>query len=194
MMKQINLVPIAVRQKAATRREVPTYILAGVLGAGLAGAAWFGFSIQINALNAQHTDNVQHIQAEVAKLAKEQAATTASGDLQSRVTVLNTLAQSDIDWHKALAYVASLTPKDITLSAYSFATAQGTITLKMTGNAPSNVSYATFAEFLKSTVGKQTVSYKIEGYTYSPATGGVTFTITIIVPSDKIRFSTAPTK
>lgn len=187
-MKQINLVPVAVRQKAVNRQTIPLLVIAGLIGAGAAGAAWLAFSYQSRSLQNEKNTLIQEETEREQAEAKASADLQVDADLSSRVSTLNTLAKSDVDWTKVFTYVASLTPKDITLTNYSVATAQG-IVLKLTGVAPSNVSYATFAEFLKDSIGKTLTAFTVDGYTYEPGTGAVTFSVTITVPPDSVKFS-----
>jgi Tfp pilus assembly protein PilN len=188
-MKQINLVPLSVRQKAASRRALPGVVLAGLLGLVLPALAWFGLSIQRGALEGERDRVIIEEQGRQAAAAKDAASLAVDGDLKSRVEQINTLAGTDLDWAKAFTYVGSLVPKDITVTNYSLGIVQGKTTLKLTGIAPSNVSYATFAQFLKESTGKQVSSFKVDGYAYSPTNGRVTFTITIVVPPTTLSFS-----
>jgi hypothetical protein len=187
-MKQINLVPLAVRQKAVNRQTLPYLVLAALIGLAAAGAAWGGFSLQVRSLKATKDSLTQQEAQRAQAAAKDSASLQVNADLLSRVNTLNTLAKADVDWNKAFQYVTTIIPKDVTLQSYSVATAQGVITLKITGEAPSNVSYATFAEFLKQSKGTIISDFKVDGYTYAPSTGRVTFSVQITVPPDLVKF------
>ncbi len=188
-MKQINLVPPAVRQKAATRQAVPYLVVAALVGIMASGTAWGGFTYQLNALKQNKDQLVAQQQAQDATNAKLEATTRVDADLTNRVSQINALAKNDVDWNKAFAYVAALIPQDVNLSNYSLGTGQAsTVLLKITGNAPTNVSYATFAQYLTQSTGKVITSFKVEGYSYEPATGKVTFSMTISVPKAAISF------
>lgn len=186
-MKQVNLIPVAVRQKALARRAVPYIILAAIIGTGAAGAAWLGFSLQVRLLQNTKDNLAQQEADREAADAKNAQDFQVNADLLSRVNTLNTLAKSDINWNKVFAYVAALIPKDITLGNYSLATAGGPL-LKITGKAPSNVSYATFAQYLNDKKGTLLTDFTVDGYTYEPATGQVTFSVTVKVPLSAISF------
>jgi hypothetical protein len=189
-MKQINLVPLSVRQKAVTRRAVPYIFAAVVAGFVLAGMLWAALGLQVSRLKSQEETLIQAEQLRQQQAAKEAASLQVDADLTTRVNQLNLLAKSDVDWRRAFAYVASITPKDIVLSTYSFGSSTGGTLLKISGTAPSNVSYATFAAYLKEGTGKTVTSFKVDGYTYEPKSGSVAFTMTITVPTDKINFET----
>ncbi|HSI21003.1 MAG TPA: hypothetical protein VLA04_04895 [Verrucomicrobiae bacterium] len=187
-MKQLNLLPQAVRHKAANRQSVPYMVLAGLVGLALGLTVWFGFSMEARSLDKEKEMLIADATAAQQKAAKEVADLKVSGDLKTRVNHLNTLAQADVDWDRSFEYVASLVPKDIVLSSYSFGVSQGNVTLKMTGEAPSNVSYATFAEYLKQNTGKTVTSFKVDGYVYAPQTGKVTFTVTVVAPPTAVKY------
>lgn len=187
-MKQINLVPAAVRQKAATRQAVPYLFLAVLFGLGAAGAAWVGFRVQVQALQSEQERLVQAEADRQSLLAKELADLKIGPDLRNRVDALNTLSKTDLDWGKVFPYVAGLLPKDITVSTLSIATAQGVPTVKLTAEAPSNVSYATFAEFLKEKKGTAITAFTVDGYTYSATDGRVLFTMTLQLPVTELTY------
>jgi Tfp pilus assembly protein PilN len=187
-MKQINLVPPAVRQKAENKQTIPLLVIAGLVGVGAAGAAWLAFNLQFKSLQATKTEMVQQEVDRQKAISKDSADFQVDADLTSRVTTLNTLAKGDVDWNKAFGYVAALLPKDITLNSYSIATSSTAITLRITGQAPSNQSYATFAKFLEQSVGTTVVSSKVDGYAYEPLTGKVTFSVTVSIPPDSVKF------
>ena len=188
-MKQINLVPITVRQRSVARRTVPYLALALILGLATAGLAWAALGIQVSSLQHEQDALILDEQARQQKQTAELASLQVDVDLKTRVQQLNILAGKDINWHRAFSYVAGVTPKDIVMSSYSLATSSNGTTLKLVGSAPSNVSYATFVEYLKQSVGTVVTSYKVDGYTYDPKSGSVTFAISITVPTSKLSFT-----
>lgn len=187
-MKQINLVPLSIRQKAVSRKAVPYIVFAGLLGLGAAGAAWAGFTLQNRILTSQRDALIQQEIELQAAANKELATLKIDTDLTTRVAQLNTLASTDVNWRRAFNYLALLLPKEIVLTTFTYATGNNTITLKLTGDAPSNLSYATFAEYLKSEAGKSVTSYKVDGYNYDSKTGHVIFSMTLVVPRDQVNF------
>jgi Tfp pilus assembly protein PilN len=191
-MKQINLVPPSVRQRAANQQLAPLLVLAGIFGLVAAGAIWAGLTAQRSTLESQQTKLVQQEEERAQQLAKELEDLQLGPDITARVDQLNSLAPQDINWDKAFTYVARILPKDIVLNGYTLASAPTGVTLKISGEAPSNVSYATFAEHMKGQTGALITSFKVDGYMYDPKTGRVTFAVTITVPAAEVRYTTAP--
>jgi Tfp pilus assembly protein PilN len=191
-MKQINLVPVSVRKKAANQQLAPYLLFAGIVGLAAGGAAWAGFTAQRSLLEAEHTKLVQQEDERQRSWAAELESLEFGADIEVRVAQLNAMAAQELDWQKVFTYVNKILPKDLILSSYSVASAPTGTTLKITGEAPSNVSYATFAEYLKSEVGKQVQSFVVDGYSFDPRSGRVTFGVTIHIPAPEIRFTPQP--
>jgi Tfp pilus assembly protein PilN len=186
-MKQINLLPIEVRQRAVNQQIVPYLIGSVVIASAAAGLVWFVLHQSIASTKQNIADLQNEQQLEAAAVAKAQQAGAASGDLQNRITLLNGLAKKDIDWQKTFTYIGNLTPKDIFLSGYSIGTATAGITFQATGVAPSNLSFANFMESLRES--KFVVKPTVSGFTYDPLKQTVTFTVSWQVPAAQIAYT-----
>lgn len=183
-MKMINFVPQGIRERQANQRIIFFSLLATALGVVACGAIWLPLKVENDNLIAQLKASAASSQS---KAAQSKSASLQSADAIKRVGVLNTLSATEINWDRAFALTGDLLPNDVTLSSYSYSTAQGTITLKMIGFTHSNLSFANFVQFLKAD--KNISAQKVEGYSYAPATGIVNFTVSLQVPVNQVDFS-----
>jgi Tfp pilus assembly protein PilN len=187
-MKQINLLPIAVRQRAAQQQVIPLIALAVVAGIAAVGIVW----AVVNTERTTIKDNLAAVQAadeaRTAQEKKDHPEPAVDSDLTQRVAQLNALAKSEVNWSRALSFIGGLVPKDVVLSNYSLAGVQSAPVLKLAGVAPSSVSFATFAEALRTN--KAVTSFKVDGFTYNAASGGsITFSVTISLPINQLDYS-----
>ena len=186
-MKQVNLLPLAVRQKAAKQQIIPLIIFAVLVGVGAVGMVWAAVNTERSAIQTQLATVQAADAARSAQEKKDHPDPTVDNDLVQRVTELNTLAKGEINWGRAMGYVGGLIPKDITLSNYNLSLLQTGPELKMSGQAPSSVSFATFAQALQSD--KDITSFTVDGFVYNPANGSITFSVSIAVPLSQIDYS-----
>ncbi|MCC2631994.1 MAG: hypothetical protein K0S20_693 [Patescibacteria group bacterium] len=189
-MKQLNLVPFAIRKRSE-------YLaLAKVAGIGLllGCLATAALAIPLRLEVASTQKNIEGMkereaQSEVARMATEKALIGDASDIE-KIKQVNALSKTELSWEKAFAKVEALVPKDIRLTTYSFANAGGVVTLKMGGIAPSNLSFAVFVESLRAS--KDVISdLKVEGYTYDPTTKSVTFSLTTTAVVPPLLYSSA---
>jgi len=179
-MKQINFVPATVVVKATQQRLIGAVVTAVVLAIVAAGGIWFG----VNSERSHLTDQIAAVQTG----AIESTATAAPvySDTVSRITQLNTLSGSDIKWDAGFTLISTLLPKEITLGSFAFTSTTSGVGLKMVGTAPSNVSFASFVESIKQNA--TLTATKVESYAYNPTTGVVTFTVSCLIPRNKLAY------
>lgn len=187
-MKQINLLPTEIRERAAKHQVVPVLVIAGLVSVASAGLVWVILRQEVAAAKQEiivrHDEQQKQLVAETKRI----TALSVSGDLQNRIAQLNALAKSDVDWARAFSYVGQLTPKDIYLTNFTFGTANGALGVKLGGEAPSNLSFAQYMESLRTSTAVQ--NPKVEGFTYNPSKGGtVTFTVSWQVPTAQVGYT-----
>lgn len=183
-MKQVNLLPASLRKRQQGRVMGVAGGTGLLLGAVCVALIIVPLKVLVNSSNQQ-----------IEALAADAAASAAnkkpeiSADAVQRITQLNALAASEVDWSKAFDLAGSIVPQDITLGNLNYAPAatSGTMTLSITGTAPSNVSFAVFMESLKSN--QKITSVAVSGYSFDPATGTVTFSLAATVPLSSIDYS-----
>lgn len=185
-MKPINLLPLQVRNQHKVRKLAVSAVFGAMVGLLCVGMLYTTVKVEAGSVQAkvQEIQNAQAAQAN--KVAQAAAAANASSD-SIRIQQLNLLAQTEINWDRALTKAGTIIPKDIKLSSFDYTVATGTVTLRLTGIAPSNVSFAVFMEFLKANT--TFTGIKVEGYTYNPANGSVTFALNGVVPLSEINYS-----
>lgn len=188
--KEINLLPEKYRLRQASRRLVPLSLLV-ILGAGVVTAAFWAL------IHWGTADLDEQIAIATARQETKQTTTPSSPasvnltDAKARVTLLNTLSKSEIDWNRATETAGKLIPQDIRLTTYSYTVgASGLVSLRLAGTAPSNVSFAVFMQSLNSKADLSAV--KVDSYLYNPINGSVSFTITVQMQSTGLFFL-APT-
>ncbi|MBU6389396.1 PilN domain-containing protein [Patescibacteria group bacterium] len=186
-MKQINLLPATIRQHQYTRKMVTLFTAAGLLSFLAVFGIWFSLQGEAQSMASRVTAIQAMQQQEAAQASRASAAGAPSPDLLARVKQLNTLSASEIDWNVALDQVAALIPKDVQLTSYSLAGASA-LTVTMSGQAPSNLSFANFTQSLSDNAAL--AQTKVTTYTYTPDKGNVTFTLQTVLPFSKISYPT----
>lgn len=180
-MKIINFVPESIRAHNSHQRLVAATVLAALLGAAAVGVFWISLRTTVNATQTSHS-------AASPSPTPSSSASAQPKDITTRITTLNTLGKTDINWSRTFALVDNLIPKDTTLSTYVLAQdASNNVTLQFGGVAPSNLSFASFWQSLQN--GSDLVSVKSNSYTYDAAKGTVSFSISGQIPTNKIDFS-----
>ncbi len=181
-MKLINFVPQRIRERHARRRLTSILLVAALFGAGVMVALWLPLSVEVEG-------NKKRLEAELAASANQPAAQQGiiTEDVAARIAQLNTFSLTEVSWPRAFALAGKIIPKDIRLNSYSYGTANNQITLRLSGEAPSNLSFATFLASLKSN--KQISSYKVDGYAFTPGTNKVVFGVTLQVPLKEVDYS-----
>lgn len=186
-MKQINLLPLNVRERSAKQQIVPFLVISVVVAVAAAGIVWFALRESIASTKQTIADQQLEQQQTAAANAKTLQASAVSTDLQSRIDKLNTLSKTDVDWSKTFTYVGALTPQDIYLNGFSIGTTDNKMTLQTTGIAPSNLSFAQFMESLRTS--KRVQKPSVTAFTYDPVKGTVTFSVSWVIPTDEISYS-----
>lgn len=186
-MKQINLLPLNVRERSAKQQIVPFLIISVVVAVAASGIVWFALRESIASTKQTIADQQLEQQQTAAANAKTLQASAVSADLQSRVDKVNTLSKTDVDWNRTFNYIGELTPKDIYLGGFSIGTTQSQMTLQTTGVAPSNLSFAQFMESLRTS--KRVEKPAVVSYSYEPVKGTVTFTVSWNIPADQIAYT-----
>ena len=185
-MRQINLLPVRIREQRG-RRQAGLLLLAALFLGGLAvGALWMFWHAE-GALVGQRLESAKKaVQEQQTLLAKRQSSLAPDRDLAGRIQQLNTLSQSEVNWAAAFKQADLLVAKDVKLTSLVLAAGTGDMTVKINGEAPSNLSFASFVETLKANHELKGIS--IDGYSYSPSTGTVTFALTVQVPATLITY------
>ena len=186
-MKQINLLPVRIRRQEQ-KRKLFLFALFG-LGMGLGLVALVYIPVKLNVRSSEQ--RIEQIKATQVEREKQLAATQNSAKLDpdtlARITQLNTFSKSEIDWNKGFALVGSILPQEISLSGYTYGNAAGTVSLKINGTAPSNLSFAVFMQSLATSTA--ITKPKVDGYTFDPKGGKVTFSLTMGVPIANLYYS-----
>ena len=175
-MKQINLLSRSVQKQERLKKLATSSCIALVLALGFCA----GLRTVVDDDKKILSEGIERKKAFDSALVNAQVAnaeTIEDGDLRQRITQINTLAANEIDWNKALDLVGSSVPKDIRLTSYSYAAANGIATLKMTGEAPTNLSFAVFVESLRGS--KSFTSVKVDSFVYNVAKGSVNFALSV---------------
>jgi hypothetical protein len=180
-MKQINLIPATVRAREGREKLIFGLTVSTVIAIGLVLLAHITIQSQLEAADLQ----INQIKTGQSRSASK--VVVAGADLTARTAKINAIAPTELNWNKAFAFVGAVLPADIVLSNYSYATANGLITLKLSGMAPSNVSFASFAQTLAADK-KRLASSKVDSYVFDPVKGTVTFTVTLVVSPAQLTF------
>jgi len=185
-MKQLNLLPNELWERMYRRRFISTAIAVVVLALIGVGGLYMTVKAQVAAAEEQAAERTALEQAAAQKASQDQQQYAINPDLTNRVKQINTLSTTDINWQRFFSYVGNLLPKDIVLTSYSYGVVTNVPTLKMTGTAPSNVSFANFVETLGHA--QNVTNAHVDGYTYNPTKGSVTFSISVQVPITAINY------
>lgn len=173
-MKQLNLLPYAARKKAAQQRLLPFVAVAALLGLAAAATLWFGMGLQVKRVSAEANQLEQGLQKERQSVGSSKDA-AAIKQTVTRISQLNTLSQREVSWAKVFAAVQGVIPPDTQLTSASHVAADGTVSIRLTGVSPSNLSFAGFVESLRRNASLTEV--KVESYTFDATKGTVTFGI-----------------
>lgn len=188
-MRQINLLPQEVIAQRARMRTIPALFLAVVIAVIAVIAPWW----MLRGVEASLDEQITTRRDTLGITQKDSAVTDAELDssqtdiLTVKITALNQLAKREVVWAEAFNVVEDLLPKDISLTSYTITTNSAEVTYTLVGEAPSNVSFATFIESLRTNekVGKVLV----EGFVFSPTKLNVAFNIRIASPIATVQYS-----
>jgi len=180
-MKQLNLLPESVRFKEVQSQFYTGGAIAAVIAVITVGLIWGA----VNTLAISVTGQLKAVQAD--NTPEKVVTPVADAATIQRITILNTLAKSDTDWPVTFQLVGDLVAKDITLSSYALTKTANGMDLVMVGSAPSNVSFATFAEAFQGN--SLLTGAKVTGYNYDPSKDTVTFTVEGIILPSKVAYS-----
>ena len=185
-MKLINFVPQKIRDRNAQKRIISASLIAAVIAGAAVVLLWLPMAAQVSANQIQLDASKAAASASVTKTVQDQ--TIITPDVSNRITQLNTVAKTEVNWPRAFAVVGDLLPKDTALSNFSYSNTQNVVTLKMAGTSPTNLSFATFLASLQKS--KQFTGVKVDGYSYTPGKGVVDFSLSGQVPLNQIDYST----
>jgi Tfp pilus assembly protein PilN len=192
-MKQINLLPLSIRRASAQRKLIPAAVIGLVLGAVLVGGSWFVLQQENTSLTTQVASATALKQQRVDQLEKERNANKVDETLKQRVDQLNTLSKNEIHWTQVFAQINSLINKDLKITTLSATQADPlSVGIKYGGDAPSNVSFASFIKALQNNASLQEM--KIDTYSYAPSTGKVTFAISYKIPVTSVLYQAPASK
>ncbi len=188
-MKQINLLPPELASQRSRQRAVPALVLAVLMASGTILLPWWMLRGVEASLDEQivHQQEVLGISTGTGKVVDESFEVLSVGEIGGKVAALNQLAARELSWLDVLTSVGNLVPKDITLSTYSVSTNPTDVNIRLVGEAPSNLSFATFVESLRQ---NKTVSkVVVEGFQFSPTKGTVSFVVQVSSPIKNYRYS-----
>ena len=192
-MKQINLLPLSIRRASAQRKLIPAAVIGVVFGVVLVGGSWFTLQQQNTSLTAQVALATALKQQRADQLEKERNANKIDETLKQRVDQLNTLSKNEIHWTQVFIQIGSLINKDVKISTLSTSQADlATMSIKYGGEAPSNVSFASFIQALQGNASIKEM--KIDTYAYTPSTGKVTFAISYKIPVTAVLYQASASK
>jgi len=186
-LSQINLLPSSYRQRRATRRLVAPIVIVLLLACGIIAIVWVGVKAEAKILTDRVTalQNAPLIPSSSSSNEPVVAAINVP-DASNRIVQLNSMSKGEINWTTAMDKAAKLIPQNIHLSAYTYSTATGTTTLRLSGTAPSNVGFAIFMQSLRDDA--TLTSNHVDSYTYNPVNGTVLFTVSVQFPATLITY------
>ncbi len=179
-MKQINFIPDSVLTHESQQRIITGVVSAVVVAIGMVAGLLVVGNQEVSALTNQVTAT------ETKAVTQVVSTPVTDSDTVARVSQLNTLSTTDIQWLTAFNLVSTLTPQEVKLTSYSYATTTSGVTLKLAGTAPSNVSFAAFVESIQQN--STLTTPKVDAYSYLPTTGVVTFVVSAVVPRGKLAY------
>lgn len=189
-MRQINLLPSELGAREVKQRTIPFVVIAVAAGIAAVVFPW----LALKQVNSSISNQVAKRQLQVGlvvvpqNVAANEAQTAALADTTNRISILNTLAKSEIDWQRVFDLVQASIPKDVVLTSYHVAVAGTTTTLDISGTAPSNLSFASFIDSLK--VDTHYTVFVVDGFSYNATDGSVVFSITATINPADIEFNT----
>ena len=186
-MAELNLLPTSLL-RARNARKVATLGAGLIVGIALVlgilywmiGSATDSARSEIQAPKIAVANKVTTSQASAGTTLAEDADTT------TRITALNALGTTELNWPVALQLPGSLLTSSVRLATYSYAVTPASITLQMSGQAASTVSFASFIQGLQSNASIKTIS--VSSYTYQPATAGVGFGVSLILDPKSVQY------
>jgi hypothetical protein len=187
-MKQINFLPADLHARELKHRTAAFLVVAFVVAVVAVVVPWL-------MVRSVGQDLRQQVTRREEQLALQPTAEDAAGqleqqrkvdDLIARTKALNDLAKQEVDWSKAFILVSSAVPQDVLLTTYTLTNTANTFTIKMVGTAPSNLSFASFVESLQGN--ERFTKVVVDGFTYSPEKGNVTFSVTLTAKTSQILF------
>jgi flagellar basal body-associated protein FliL len=186
-MKQINLLPQEVIAQQSRQRVVPVLVVAVLAAAAAALLPWW----MLQGVEASLEDQLVKQQRLLGVDAREEESKDAFqesslGEITAKVSVLNQLSSREVSWEKALTALNQVLQKDIILSTYTAAPTATSMVYKITGEAPSNLSFANFVESLRQN--KEVEKVVVEGFNFSPTKGTVAFNVQISIQLTSVKF------
>ena len=187
-MKQVNFLPSELYERQVTHRTIPFLVIALIAGVAAVVLPWVILRSINSDLEAQVTKQQNNLGLNPSTVSEAQAASVQRqvNDVTNRTKILNLLATQEVNWAKVFQVVQNSVPKEVVLSTYNVSIASGDITLHMSGTSPSNLSFASFVDALKSNT--QINKVVVDGFAYSPTNGSVTFSLTLGIKPQEVLF------
>jgi hypothetical protein len=182
---KINLLPQEFRNREASQKATAAYVTALIIGAVIAGGGWWGMG-QYYQIQESELTNLQASQSQVSA-STTVTPTLSQVDSAQRITALNTLAKQEVNWSKVFSLVSSITAKDVTISTGSLGNSSSGVVWRCTGSAPSAMAFAGYVQAMNAST--DITSVKVEAFAYSVVTGRVDFTISAIIPTSSVIYS-----
>lgn len=185
-MKQINLIPADTAVREVSQRTNFFMVVAVLLAVAATLVPWW--TLRVVSSNVETDAN-----AKAAAFAAGDTGESAGeaqrqlADLQRRTEAINQLTATEIDWLSVYRLLEDNTPQDITMTNVSAAGVSGEFVVRMTGTAPSNVSFVSFVDVLKQEAAFSKLV--VDGFVYNPADGSVTFTVSVTIKAESIRYA-----
>lgn len=185
-MKQINLLPKTIQQKANRQRVWIWLLVIFLFGTANTISIWAWMEGKV--ITFEHELTSWQNKEEAQRKQQLKLALKADADFQERVKLLNGFSQKETSWSKVFKLAGAITPQDIRLLSLASAVSvtDGNLSLKLSGEAPSNVSFAVFHQSLKNNV--KISSLKVDNYSYDTGTGRVKFVLTVKFPSSEVAY------
>lgn len=185
-MKQLNLLSRDYLSQAQKKRQLPALLLACVVGSMACAGVYFAVKAETAIIQGRSQASDAGVgSGAVANPTKA----LANQDLGRRINAINNLNKAEVNWSKAFAAIGAIVPKDIVFSGYSLAggSAATGVVFKGSGEAPSNVSFATFVESIKGNSTLKDVT--IDSYSYNSSSGKVTFSVSVTMAFQSLSYS-----
>lgn len=194
-MKQINLVPDRIFQRAQRQRLVSATVVALLIGAAGGWGTQFVAQQLSAATEAQQEELKVAIQK--AKLDQQKAEEEAgiTPELISRVQLINAIQKNEIDWFRAYTLLNDLIPNDVRLESAVLMESDdpetsGGFVYRLTGDAPNLTVFNTFVARTRTLEADKVISsLAVDGIQYDAENGTVVFSATVLVPTAAIDFT-----
>lgn len=188
-MERINFLPQQLLQAEIRRRTAILVVITILIGLGLGAGLWSGVRVG-HLITSDQLTQKRVLPTPTPTSATSGHAVVSAADAALRITLLNGLGSAAVQWDKVFALLNAITPSDTYLTTSSFSSVGGNLAFKVSGESPSNHSFATFFESL---LQDRTITQtKVDGYSFDAKSGRVAFSAEWQVPLAKFTYA-APT-